>query len=129
MHFSRLNLKYSSVAYFLAFFPPPNRIPAPNTNPKSYHPPVLLTSYMETLSINKLRIKVKGAMIPCIKPYQKPLGSASTHASMATGSAQLEINMTRIRARIASRFFLNMAISFSFNLKDINHPCCDISHT
>jgi ABC-type uncharacterized transport system permease subunit len=47
-------------------------IPAPITNPKSYHPPLLWTSYRLILSVNNEMKNVTGAITPCHRPRQKP---------------------------------------------------------
>ena len=40
----------------------------PSRKPKSYQPPVLLTAYTATLSLNRLATKLTGVMNPCSRP-------------------------------------------------------------
>lgn len=67
------SITYKNYLFLLAaWLPPPKRIPAPSTNPKSYQPPLLCTSYKLTLSVKTEITKVNGAIIPCQIPVKKP---------------------------------------------------------
>jgi ankyrin repeat protein len=63
--------------YIPALPPPPPLyiIQMPSMNPKSYHEPLLLTSYILTESVKRLMIKVTKDISPCQRPAQNPAGS------------------------------------------------------
>jgi hypothetical protein len=66
---------------------------APRRNPKLYHPPVLLTSYILTLSENRLIMNVMMQMSPCHRPAQKPAGlSMNLDSGPAVQPAIIVIN-------------------------------------
>src|SRR5690606_14571127 len=65
--------------------PPPKRIPAPRTKPKSYQLPLLCTSYRLTLSVNREMTKVTGAMNPCHNPSQNPATSPLSAVAPTSG--------------------------------------------
>jgi hypothetical protein len=50
---------------------PAEKPPMPSTNPKSHQFPLLLTSSIFTVSVNRETMNVAGMMIPCHRPSQR----------------------------------------------------------
>lgn len=89
--------------------PPLRNNPAPSTKPKLYQPPLLWTSYSETLALKMEMMKVIGAISPCQTPSQNPATLPSPSAVLASllgPGAQERANNSKTRNIAAAAFFM-----------------------
>ncbi len=79
---------------------PPRAIMAPMRNPKSYDTPALFVSYIRTVSLNRLMMKVITRIRPCQSPAQNPASSVAKAAVPAAHPAPAKISTRRKRATV-----------------------------